>query len=398
MKVLFVSTVYEPYHLGGAEVSTKLLAEGLALRSDNEVSLLTHGEENKVETINKVMIIRKNFGIASKMIFDRCKNKNSIIVEKIIGKTMDIFKSQELLSFYEDLFERYDVVILSGNCANMGRRNIWIAAGKSRIKSIQILRDPILLYFKDCKPSKWSMLDKMYRKVSFKDNYFINYTVAPTQALLEKHKKAGLSFNYEKVIPNTVDNKLCVNLPYSDKRNTIIYVGAVSKRKGCHTLIRAFEKLHKEMPEFRLQLVGAVEDVDIPREDYIEVCGYMDLQSVYYNISEAKLLVLPSEWEEAFGRVIIEAIYNHTIAIGSNRGGIPEIFGVYKEFVFESGNYVELYQCMKRIMDLDQNEYERKLNELLTAFNRFRIENHIEQWNTFLKNEVMRGKQDENIF
>lgn len=393
MKILFVSTVYAPYHLGGAEISTKLLAEGLALKDGMEISILTHGREDKVETCNNVTIIRKNFGIASKTVINRCENRESNISDKIVGKITDIFKNQRLISFYKNLFEKFDVVILSGNCANMGRRNIWIAAGESKIKSIQILRDPILLYFKDCKPSKWPIVDRLYRMLSFKDNGCINYTVSPTKALIEAHKKAGIKFNREEVIPNTVDDKMCVQVPYSEKSNTVVYVGAVSKRKGCHTLIRAFEELHKNMPDSKLKLIGTVEDVEIPQENYIEACGYMDIQTAYRNIAEAKLLVLPSEWEEAFGRVIIEAVYNHTIAIGSNRGGIPEIFGDYKEFVFKGGSYGELYCCMKNIMEINQIEYEKKLENLLTAFDRFRIENHIERWNTFLRNDVMREKQ-----
>lgn len=398
MKVLFISTVYAPYHLGGAEISTKLLAEGLALQDGMEISVLTHGRDDKIEICNNVTIIRKNFGIASKTLLNRCENRKSKLSDKIIGKLADIFKNQRLISLYETLFEEFDVVILSGNCANMGRRNIWIAASKSRIKSIQILRDPILLYFKDCKPSKWSVVDRLYRMLSFKDNGYIDYTVSPTKALIEAHKMVGMKFNREEVIPNTVDDKMCVQVPFADKSNTVVYVGAVSKRKGCHTLIKAFEELHKDMPDCRLKLIGAVEDVEIPKENYIEVCGYMDIHTVYHNIAEAKLLVLPSEWEEAFGRVIIEAVYNYTVAIGSDRGGIPEIFGDYKEFVFKGGAYEELYCCMKNIMEINQMGYEKKLENLLTAFERFRIKNHIEHWNTFLRNNVMRENKDENIF
>lgn len=38
-------------------------------------------------------------------------------------------------------------------------------------------------------------------------------------------------------------------------------------------------------------------------------------------MKKSKVVVLPSEWEEAFGRVLIESIFNGTIAIGSDRGG-----------------------------------------------------------------------------
>lgn len=388
MRILFVSTVYYPYHLGGAEISTKILAEGLADIKENEVAVLTHGEREEIEFVNGVKVIRKNYGIASKTVLARCADLKSSMISKIYGKMADILKNKNLLSMYEKLFFEYDVVIMSGNCANMARRNIWIAAGKSNIISVQILRDPILLFFKDCKPFKYAIIDKLYRKMSLKDNQKIKYTVSPTKALINAHKELGVKFNKELVIPNTVDDSLCKTIPYEQKKDIIIYVGAVSKRKGCHTLIKAFEKLHKEMPEYILELVGNVEDVDIPVNDYIVSSGHMDIQSVYEKIASAKLLVLPSEWEEAFGRVIVEGIYNHTLSIGSDRGGIPEIFGEHSEYIFKSGNEDELHKCMKNILQFNKIEYEKKLDTLLIEFERFRLKNHIKTWNDFLKKSI----------
>lgn len=50
----------------------------------------------------------------------------------------------------------------------------------------------------------------------------------------------------------------------------------------------------------------------------------MDMRSVY---GEARILLVPSRWEEAFGRVAAEAHINGIPVVGSDRGGLPEAIG-----------------------------------------------------------------------
>lgn len=49
-----------------------------------------------------------------------------------------------------------------------------------------------------------------------------------------------------------------------------------------------------------------------------------DMRKIY---AETKILVLPSLWEEAWGRVATEAHFSGIPVIGSSRGGIPEAIG-----------------------------------------------------------------------
>lgn len=49
-----------------------------------------------------------------------------------------------------------------------------------------------------------------------------------------------------------------------------------------------------------------------------------DMKSVY---GEAKILLAPSRWEEAFGRVAAEAHLSGIPVVGSDRGGLPEAIG-----------------------------------------------------------------------
>lgn len=52
-----------------------------------------------------------------------------------------------------------------------------------------------------------------------------------------------------------------------------------------------------------------------------------DIQKEYQN---ADVCVIPSLWDEPFGRVVIEAASNACAIIASDKGGIPEIAAVLK--------------------------------------------------------------------
>ena len=56
MRILIINTYYYPAFVGGAEISVKLLAEGM-VKAGNSVFVLTTGLEEKVYRVNGVIVI-----------------------------------------------------------------------------------------------------------------------------------------------------------------------------------------------------------------------------------------------------------------------------------------------------------------------------------------------------
>ena len=45
-------------------------------------------------------------------------------------------------------------------------------------------------------------------------------------------------------------------------------------------------------------------------------------------------MIIPSLWNEPFGRVVIEAYSHNKPVIGANRGGIPEIIKRKRKWIY----------------------------------------------------------------
>jgi glycosyltransferase involved in cell wall biosynthesis len=139
-----------------------------------------------------------------------------------------------------------------------------------------------------------------------------------------------------------------------------VYCGRLSVEKGLTLLLRAFDRLRREMPTVRLRIVG-----DGPqRSDLERLVGSLSLQgvvtftgrvapsSVQHELVDAWALVAPSQWAEPFGLVALEAIVRGLPVIASASGGFGETVehGV-SGLLFPNGNEGELVECLRAVAD-----------------------------------------------
>lgn len=385
--ILIISPVYYPYHLGGAEVSTQMLAESLNEDPHFDIDILTHGygdNDDDDDVINGVRVIRHNFRPFSKQMYLKIHSMNVSTPTKILGKIGDLFSFRARRRYYQSLFSVYDIVISSGNGVNMGRTDMWLAAKSVGTPFIQIIRDPLLLYPLGGVPTRFKALEKMYRKISVRGFCDVPYVVGITEWILDRHIKNGIAIQNQKVIYNMVDDKLCSVVPYGEKGDIILYVGSVSTQKGCSTLLSAFFEVSHLMPSFRLMLIGKQVDVEAPVDERIIAKGHIGLEETYVCMQRAKLLILPSEWDEAFGRVLIEAVFNGTVAIGSRAGGIPEVFDHNEEYLFEAGNIRSMADAMVKYATMDEERYDAVLKTQQDLFSRYRRSCVTDVWTDYL--------------
>jgi len=115
------------------------------------------------------------------------------------------------------------------------------------------------------------------------------------------------------------------------ERFTYVFVGSLTRHKGVHILLEAFDALRKQHPEVRLVFVGSGpertylgEEVAHRRlADAVEFRGQLDAAGVRTVLQSGDAFVLPSEWE-SFGVALVEAV-----AVGlpiiTTTGSPPEV-------------------------------------------------------------------------
>lgn len=111
------------------------------------------------------------------------------------------------------------------------------------------------------------------------------------------------------------------------KQNSIIYVGRLTKGKGVQVLIEAYQRLQmKQKPVLDIVGDGVLKSSILAlNNENIRMHGQLDYEKTLKKISEAKVLVAPSLWEEPFGRVALEALMLGIPVICSESGGLSEI-------------------------------------------------------------------------
>jgi len=114
------------------------------------------------------------------------------------------------------------------------------------------------------------------------------------------------------------------------KKDYLLIVGRISKIKGQHTAIAVAKKLG-----IPLLIAGDVHDVD--RDYYLtHVKPHIDRKLIQYIgpvndaqkmpiFRDAKGFLMPIEWEEPFGLVMIESLASGTPVVGFKRGSVDEI-------------------------------------------------------------------------
>jgi glycosyltransferase involved in cell wall biosynthesis len=91
--------------------------------------------------------------------------------------------------------------------------------------------------------------------------------------------------------------------------------------------------------------------------DNVEHLGYVEMKKAY---RQTKIALVPSKWEEPYGRIPIEVGASGIPAISTSNGGLPESVGNH-ELLVEGG----AEQFVEKIWEVGENyeEHSRKARE-----------------------------------
>jgi glycosyltransferase involved in cell wall biosynthesis len=174
----------------------------------------------------------------------------------------------------------------------------------------------------------------------------------------------------------------------------ILFVGFPFYRKAVDVLVKAFEKIVQQYPEFELHLIGHLLEDDAKKYlgtwhkniKFIKPMSYEDLQPHFLN---CYCFVLPSR-EEGMGRVLLEAMASGKSIIGCNVGGIPALVenGV-NGLLFEKEDTNGLAVCLNRL--LENPHINQKMGEAseLAINEKFSSEKYVQYLDAMIKEVLL---------
>ncbi len=136
---------------------------------------------------------------------------------------------------------------------------------------------------------------------------------------------------------------------FPKKEKIITFVGKLNHSKGYDTFGRAIIKILKKYKDWKSIVIG-----DEPREKYnfkhdrLFHLGWITHDETLNIYKKSSISVVPSHWEEPFGRTSLEAASRGCATILSRRGGLPETipYGVYLNRI----NQDEIYKKIKQLV------------------------------------------------
>jgi glycosyltransferase involved in cell wall biosynthesis len=139
---------------------------------------------------------------------------------------------------------------------------------------------------------------------------------------------------------------------------TFVFCGRLQPEKGVPLLLRAFARLHRDVPSARLRIVGRGPDGpaigrligELALTDAVSMPGWLEPAALEAHLADAWALVAPSLWAEPLGFVAIEAIVRDVPVIASELGGFGEtIERDASGLLFANADETALYEQLARV-------------------------------------------------
>lgn len=380
MEIVLVSAYYPPQTMGGAEISTHLLAKGL-VQNGNKVRVITVGDNEEQAIFEGVDVMRMQLPLKEKPLFERRHSKKSAAVLDRAAKHLkkaDIihandFRSVLALSEWRDKQKKAPPVVatirdyaqISGSTnfindqGELPANSIEDARQSHRIKEAGVVR----------RLFRWWQYryNINYRKAAFKKLDGQIFISGAQMELTQKHQ--DLEKMRKVVIYNPMDDSYIEEKLVRGHDGSVLFVGRIENYKGVGLLLEAWREVIKEVPEAHLKIIG--DGVDKERYKKIVASTGMGYKvsiksSVQWNrlrriYDEAQVVVAPHIWYEPFGRTVAEAMARGKVVVAANVGGPKEMIEDNKTgILFERKSKEALVQAINKALGESDN-YRKKI-------------------------------------
>lgn len=359
MNILIINTFYYPNIVGGTENSIKILAENLVQLGNNVAIYTLDGNKtfdlDNPEIINKVKVYRGY----SKEAYNTWKYNKHSIKSIVTNRWHFLYNLKSNSDIFSVIKKEHIEIIHTNNLMSISYGS-WKIAKKMSIPVIHTLRDYWMIDPSTIIDESNIIIRKMH-SIFFKNisNKYVPFVTAPSQRTLEIFtSKNYFKYSPKKCIYNAVNLNRDILLQCqkekinrTDTNIKFLYAGRLGTHKGIRILLSAFTSYKN--PNISLCICGSgpmenyVKEI-ISKDKRIVYCGKLKALELEQEYKKADVLIVPSIWEEPFGRIVIEGAQYALPTIGSDRGGIPEIIKILDcGKIYSSNSQKELLNSIK---------------------------------------------------
>jgi glycosyltransferase involved in cell wall biosynthesis len=387
--IAIASSCYPPLIRGGAEYSTKALAESLVKRGLEVVSI-SFSDSFSDESINGVRVIRlipeKGYSIYF--------NNNASIVDKVAWRLREEY-SPVLAEQINKVLVELSVSVLVTSTIEDVSCFVWKLARENGIKTVHILRSYYLMclpgtLFKNNTNCNGRCLECVCLNWNKKKStQYVDHVIGISDFVLQEHLKYNYFPNAEKSVIGNICfgatefsnyKKINTNTKSTETIIKIGYLGRIHKTKGIDDIINAM--LVSNADNMTLEIAGEGSESAIaelkklsePIYSRVTFVGQVDAFEFLKNID---VLVIPSKWKEPFGRIVMEAYITKTPVVARASGGLTELVRDGQGWLYSSQK--ELNDILNNI---DRNDMGHLDFDIVNEFTQKSISN---QWMSVLQ-------------
>lgn len=374
MRILYITPAYKPsfatHRKRGGDISNRLLMQGLS-RSGHEVCVFS------MQAIFGESSYRDTFAV-----FEPPKTTEFKFLNFSLGLLLCRYRLRKLVQSFSP-----EVILSSTTMVSLATeisRRVGVPSG-AIVRAMENFPTS-----DEYRPSILGQIDRFLHRITVGDYGSselrdVDFIITNSEYMKSRVQiEIGADQVYVVYPPINAELKPLIS---TRKIRRVMMVGE-SEEKGAPL----FRDIAKRLPHIEFLIVGAqhVRPGSVAEAGNLKEVGWTD--DIENRISESDIVLVPSQWEEPFGRIAVESLALGKLVLVADKGGLPETVGFQQDLIVPS-SCVDAWESRIREVESRPEVFQNALNMARLSLTNFWVHTQIQRLEKLLGVEVGRNRE-----